>query len=554
MIATVRVTEKRFGNLSLYKNLNLTIQKGEKVAVIGRNGVGKSTLFHLMAGTDADFDGDIIFRRGTVVASTRQEHHDVDQKTAVEYILQELPEYAKLKHTIETYPGHMGEDTRKITHYTEALDRFGELGFYHVEDEVRTTLGDYQIGDKADAKLIELSGGQRRFVELVKLSHARADLLLIDEPTNHMDFVAKEQFIKWFRQAKQAILVITHDRDVLHYVDRIVEIIDGEARSFPGNYDAYLQQNSLSNVSAINSYETALKALEQLDKQIAWARARKPGYAGKAKKNPYVVMENRLLKQRADIADKLDKPSFWVDKDSLQQLDDTVVEKYHKYKTKNIRVSAQTGQSSAGRTLLSLENVSLGYDDILFENCTFVMNEGDRVELRGRNGAGKSTLINAIVSQWQGGEPKTLLEGEIIVSPKCRIGRYEQEIDAKYLDRSLGEAIEAIYRDLHLPCSDELVMRILSDYLFDPQQDKSRIVGTLSGGQKARLQLIRMLAGKPNMLILDEPTNHLDLPSIEELETALARYDGAILYVSHDSYFQKHLGGEVVHIGKSNEK
>src|SRR5687768_7847204 len=186
MIATVRVTEKRFGNLSLYKNLNLTIQKGEKVAVIGRNGVGKSTLFHLMAGSDTDFDGDIIYKRGTVVASTRQEHHDVENMTVIEYILQELPEYAKLKHIIETFPEHMGDDTRKITRYTEALDRFGELGFYHVEDEVRTTLGDYQIGDKADAKLNELSGGQRRFVELVKLSHARADLLLIDEPTNHM--------------------------------------------------------------------------------------------------------------------------------------------------------------------------------------------------------------------------------------------------------------------------------------------------------------------------------------------------------------------------------
>lgn len=551
MIATIKVTEKSFGSTVLYNDLHLTIQKGEKVALIGRNGVGKSTLFGLMTGEDTDFSGDITFRKGTVVASTRQEHHDVANQTAVSYILSELPEYAKLKHIIETYPEHMGDDTKKITRFTEAIERFGTLGFYHVEDEVRTTLAAYQLGDKADSPLSSLSGGERRFVELVKLTHARADLLLIDEPTNHMDFVAKERFIQWFKNAPQAVVVITHDRDVLACVDRIVEITDGQARSFAGNYNAYLRQNTTTTVEQIKDYETALRTLEHLDKQIAWARARKPTAAVTGgKKNPFVVLEMRLLKQKQAILDNLQKPSFWVDKESLEQLDNKVTQKYDRYKTKNIALHTKEPTAHRGSFLVAAEGVALGYDTELFNGLTFMIAPGDRLQLKGRNGAGKSTLISAIMAFAQSQSPTTLKNGTIQVDKKCHIGRYEQEIDAEYLPLTLGEAIEAIYRKLGQPLTEQDLFRVLSNYLFDPQVDRTKQVGVLSGGQKARLQLIRMFAGNPNLLILDEPTNHLDLPSIEELEQALAAFTGAILYVSHDSYFCKNMGGEIVPVGK----
>lgn len=550
MIATVRVAEKTFGTANLYKNLHLTIQKGEKLALIGRNGVGKTTLFKIMCGEDGDFDGELIYKKGTVIATTRQEHHDVADLTAVEFILQELPEYAQLKRIIETYPEHMGDDTKKITRYSEALERFGTLGFYHVEDEVRTTLADYQLGNKADSKLSSLSGGERRFVELVKLEHSRADLLLIDEPTNHMDYIAKERFVKWFRQAPQAIVVITHDRDVLRHVDRIIEISNGEAKSFAGNYDAYLAQNSVATVGQITDYENSLKTIEHLNQRIEWARARKAraSTAG-GKKNAMVVMEEKAMREKQAILNSLRKPNFWVDKESLEKFDNKVTAKYHRYKAKNIKLGKHDPGEHRGAYLVNADNLSLGYDTPLFKELNFQIMPGDRVELRGRNGAGKSTLINAIVAAAVGVIPKTVMAGEVKVDKKCRIGRYEQEIGADYFGLTLGEAIEKIYRDLGLMVSEQDQMRVLSDYLFDPHEDRSKLVSTLSGGQKARLQLIRMFAAKPNLLVLDEPTNHLDLPSIEELEAALGRYEGAILYVSHDSYFQQNLGGRVVGIG-----
>ncbi len=551
MIATIRVAEKHFGPTSLYHNLNLSIQKGEKLALIGRNGVGKSTLFRIMDGQDADFEGELIYKRGTVVVSTRQEHHDVGHMTTVDYILQELPEYSKLKHILETYPTHMGDNPTKIATYTEAVERFTELGFYYVEDEVRAALADYQLGDKADSTLASLSGGERRFVELVKLAHSHADLLLIDEPTNHMDFVAKARFIKWFTAAPQAIVVISHDRDVLAGVDRIVEMTDGGIRSFAGNYDAYLAQNSVATVGHITDYENDLKTIERLNQRIEWARARKArAAAGGGKKNAMVVMEEKALREKQAIVDTMKKPNFWVDQESLEQLDDKVTEKYHKYKAKNIRVQPKTAGAHSGSHLVRVEHVSLGYDTPLFSDLGFVIEAGDRVELRGRNGAGKSTLIAAIIDAAEGRVSATLQAGELVVDKKCRIGRYEQELGVAYLNLTLGEAIERIYRDMGIATTDQYIMKVLSDYLFDPHMDRTKPVGQLSGGQKARLQLIRMFASNPNLLILDEPTNHLDLPSIEELEMALAKYDGAILYVSHDSYFQKQLNGRIVTIGR----
>lgn len=551
MIASIRVNEKSFGPTSLYRDLHLDVQKGEKMALIGRNGVGKTTLFRLLTGEDSDYTGNVILRKGITVASTRQEHHGVENLTAIEYILQELPEYAQLKHVLETYPEHMGSDSQKLAKYTEAVERFSTKGFYHIEDEVRETLKDYQLGDKADNKLGSLSGGERRFVELVKLEHSHADLLLIDEPTNHMDYVAKERFVKWFRQATQAIVVITHDRDVLRHVDRIVEITDGTAKSFAGNYDAYLAQNSVATVGQIGDYENDLKTIERLNQRIEWARARKArAAAGGGKKNAMVVMEEKALREKQAILEAMKKPNFWVDRESLEKLDDKVTEKYHKYKAKNIRLSAENAQAHRSTHLVTVENLSLGYDALLFSGATFQIDPGDRIELRGRNGAGKSTLINAIVTAASGEVAKTILAGEVVVDKKCVIGRYEQEIGEEYLNSTLGEAIERIYRSQNLSITDQDVMRTLSDYLFDPQLDRSKAVSQLSGGQKARLQLIRMFAAGPNLLILDEPTNHLDLPSIEELELALDRYQGAILYVSHDSYFQKNLEGKVVRIGK----
>jgi ATPase subunit of ABC transporter with duplicated ATPase domains len=301
----------------------------------------------------------------------------------------------------------------------------------------------------------------------------------------------------------------------------------------------------------MQAFETAEKRIANIKEQIEYARAKAPGYKGKAAKNPWVVMREKLERELNVILETHEKPSFWIDRESGAQLRPKVAEKYHKYKAGNIKVKANDGQQQSNR-LLQIQDVSLGYDGKpLFGSLSISLGSGDRLRIVGRNGAGKTTLVQAVQSAYVGSVPSTLIgRGVIDCASSLRLSVYEQEIGSELLDMALHDAIEHIFSAKHLPVTNQSVMAIMSNYLFDPIGDRDTPVRDLSGGQKARLQLIRLLAGNPNLLILDEPTNHLDLPSIEELENALRAYNGAIIYISHDDYFARALGeGQSIKLG-----
>lgn len=553
MLLSAQITNKTIGSKQLFAGLDITIRQDEKVAIIGRNGAGKTTLFKILAREDSDYEGDVQIRKGASVILTAQEHLDAHITSCLDYILASLPEYSQLHHIISTYPETMGSNMRKITEYSEALERFTELGYYYIEEKVIQALADYQLDEhKARGPLSNLSGGQKRFVELVKVQQANARIALIDEPTNHMDYAAKASFIEWLRETPSTVVVITHDRDVLNEVDRIIEIKDKKAISYSGNYQAYLKQNSTSTVTTMAQYEIAQATIENVKKQIQYARSKKASWAGTAdKKNPFVVMEERLLKQLAELQ-AITKPSFWIDQDSAAQLNSKVVERYEKYKDTNIKLRGLKTEKQHTTEFIGAEKLSLGYNDTpLFEDISFSLAPSGRVRLHGRNGAGKTTLVSYIRAKIDGTScVVTKFHGALKVSAKIRLGVYEQEIDSAYLDLTLAQAIEQMYTQKQLQITNQLVRQLLANYLFDPVADHDAIVRRLSGGQKARFQIMSMLASEPNLLILDEPTNHLDLPSIEELEKALQNYTGAILYVSHDSYFVDKLGGQEVIVGR----
>ena len=621
MIADIHITEKSFGDKTLMRDVKFSVDDGEKVGVVGRNGVGKSTLFGVLAGTDTDYTGEVIFRRGITVASTAQEHHGLGDQTVLSYILSGLPEYAALKKIIDEYPETMGDNMRKIEEYTQALERFDQKGFYQIEEKIGRELDNFQLSGCGERPLGSLSGGQKRLVEIVKIMHSGAHLALIDEPTNHMDYVAKQQFIDWMSsQPRQAMLIITHDRDVLGRVDRIVELKDGGSVSYRGNYDAYLKQNAQATAAGMNNFEQIEKRMvnlkqKVLDYQRLKEKSRNPSTIQKFKR-----LENEARAELAELSE-MDKPTFWIDKESAEQLDYKSAERYGKFKARNIRLSMKDAASRSQHVLVRVEDAAVGVGErILFEGVNIDLREGEAVELRGRNGAGKTTLIrmllasgdvaarashkiirdplkpaqifseiplapNALtatpsaleavkrsrgadvsaersrsISSGDLSEKSTpaqecgvaaaplLYSGNLFLDPQVRVGVYEQEIDERYLADPLEVAIEKLYLSRDLPISDTKIRQLLADYLFT-EADRMTPLARLSGGQKARFQIIAMLANDPQLLILDEPTNHLDLPSIEELETALAKYSGAILYVSHDNYFRREIGGEVVQIG-----
>lgn len=552
MIANVQIYAKSFGSTTLYRDLDVKFQAGEKVGLIGRNGTGKSTLLNILAGVDTDYDGKIDFKKGLVMVSSRQEHHDFEDQKVIDYVAHDLPEYSKLKHIIDTYPETMEGKNHLINEYSEALERFTQMDYFNVEEDIEQALDVYQVPkEKIYGKISELSGGQKRMIELVKVQRAQADLALIDEPTNHMDYVAKASFIDWMKRTKDTVVVITHDRDVLGEVDRIIEIRDGKAYVFNGNYDAYLKQNTMQVSSQLNEYQITKQRIKNLkDAVIRFRRlkerARDPGTISQFKR-----LEQEATKELATL-EAQEKPTFWIDKDSAQGVKSKISDAYSEHKTKNIRINTQTKKSRSNLKLIDVHKLSLGYTDMpLFKDMTFDLREGERIEVKGRNGVGKTTLVQAILSLAKN-EPVSskVFDGHIDLDKSINIGVYEQELPHSYMDISLTEAIDRSYREKDLNVTDQQIMQLMGDYLFNPHSDGDKPVSKLSGGQKARLQLISMLAGRPNVLILDEPTNHLDLPSIEELEMALNNYHGIIIYISHDSYFTQKIGGKVVSIGK----
>ena len=548
MILSVQIDEKSFNNKRLISDVKFSINEGEKVGIIGRNGIGKSTLFGILLGRDKDFSGEVIYRKNTVLASTQQEYSNVGEKTVMEFILNDLPEYAKLYKIITELPLTMGDDIKLIEKYSEALERFHQKNFHFVEDKIAEELKNFSLEGFETKKMKQLSGGQKRLVDTIKIIHSESDIALVDEPTNFMDFAAKKSFLDWMQNSEEAVMVITHDRDVLKQVDKIIEIRDGQSFIFKGNYDDYLRQNAFSTTNKMQDFESIQRRIANLkvktrEYQRMKEKARDPGTIQRFKR-----LENTARKELAELSE-IDKPTFWIDKQNVSELDFKAAKSYSKFKSKNVKIAMDNSSEKSRRDLAVVEDLALGYGKledaienkngakVLFEDLSFKLKVGEIIEFHGRNGAGKSSLIKAILKKNNTTLPD-IYSGNIYVDETIKIGEYTQEITSEYFEMPLKNAIEKIYLDQNLEISETKLRKILNQYLFT-DEDFMQPIGRLSGGQKARFQLIKMLSNEPQLLILDEPTSHLDLPSIEELEDALKKYSGAVIFVSHDEYFRQ---------------
>lgn len=550
MLAKINIAEKSMGGKLLYKDLELKVNEDQKIGLIGRNGTGKTTLLNLIAGLDKDYDGNIEMSEKTRLAFTRQEHTSVSTMPLIQYILEDLPELKALKKTLDSFSNLKEPSNKQLETYSKALERFNILGYFEVEERIKEDLRRLQFSEELiEGKLSNLSGGQKRLAEVVKIMNSLANLVLMDEPTNHMDYIAKNWFINWLKNFQGSVIIVTHDRDVLAHVNSILEVKDLCLEKFSGNYDAYLNQNAVSASSGASEYENAQKRIERLKIQIRQAVVRKlqapPDQAKKWK-----TLETRLRKEHDSLVENTKKPNLWIDKESTSGMKKEELAKYDKYKAKNINI--QTSSTTHGSSnLIKVEDLSLGYEEnILFDSVSFNIASGERLEIRGRNGAGKTTLVKAILDSAEDHKNSNNIKyyaGLIETSPQISIGFYEQELSADYLNLSLQDAVEKFYLESNIEVNNQKIYSTLSSYLFE-MHDSKTIVKNLSGGQKARLQLIKMFINQPNLLILDEPTNHLDLPSIEELEEALKGYEGAILYISHDTYFQNAMAGQVIEL------
>jgi ATP-binding cassette subfamily F protein 3 len=539
MLLDAKNLSKAIGANYLFKDISFSVVPGEKVALIGRNGHGKTTLLKMLSSEDHDYEGTISTSKGIQITLTKQEHHQAEQ-SPLDYVINSVPNYFKYKKILEDYEEGR---TTNLDHYLKILDKYNHHKFPNLVDAIRSTLVDFNINeDLVEKPLANLSGGQKRYVEMTRMMFSQSDLLLIDEPTNHLDFIGKDRFISWMKSLKKTVIVVTHDRDVLKHVTKIIELKDKKLETFKGNYDHYISQNTTKTLTSVKQYGDQLNRLKEAKKKVDW------GLKMRAKSKAWKTRYDHWLRDYEKLKAETVKPSFWIDQDSVDNLDKKVADSYDSFKEKNININIGTNRERGIQQLL-VKNLSLGYDKPLFSGMTFSLRDTDRLFIKGKNGAGKSTLVKTILSAARDEQPAaTIFEGEILLAPDIRIGEYQQEIEAKYLQLPLAEAIRVSYQEQGKSITQQQIYSILSQYLFNPVTDANQKIMNLSGGQKARFQVIKMLINDPNLLILDEPTNHLDLPSIEELENALTDFQGAILYISHDTYFIEKMGGKVVEI------
>lgn len=540
MLLDVKNVSKSLGAKFLFKNISFSIAEGEKVALIGRNGHGKTTLLKILSGEDHDFEGHVITRKGARITLTSQEHVHDTQHSALEYILKSVPHFHQYKKILHEYEQGISSN---INRYLEVLEYFSEKKYFNIENAILSTLADFNISsESACSPLGNLSGGQKRYVEMTRMMFSNSELLLIDEPTNHLDYQGKDRFIDWMKSISQSVLVVTHDRDVLKHVTRIIELKDQRIEIFKGNYDSYIAQNANKTLTSVKQYSDQLNRLKEAKKRVEW------GLQMRAKSKEWKTRYDHWLRDYEKLKAETVKPSFWIDQNSVEELDKKVVDSYHKFKQKNIAISIGDGTQNRDN-ILNIRNLSLGYEHPIFSNLNFSLRGSDRIFIKGRNGAGKSTLVRTIIDLAKNSQPKAhIFSGEISLGPDLIIGEYQQEISPKYLDFPLKDAVRKCYQEERIPIDERQINNLLAQYLFHPINDGNKRIIELSGGQKARFQLIKMFISEPDLLILDEPTNHLDLPSIEELENALIKFKGGILYISHDTYFIKKMGGTVVEL------
>ena len=492
---------KSYYQHQLFNDVTLGIAQGQKVALIGHNGAGKSTLLKILAGIEVSDSGKVAVRQGVRIGYLPQ-HPELPAGSTIRTALfdesnpnmQLLADYEYyLQQVMQEKPGAV----EKLTDLTAKID---ELNLWDYEARIK------QIVDKLglpelDRKTDGLSGGQKRRIALAKMLVEPPDLILLDEPTNHLDLPAIEWLEDYLKRSTLSLLMITHDRYFLEAVtNQVIELDGGQIYKYEGSYSYFLEKKAERQQIEATGIE---KARNLMRKELDWVRRQPKARGTKAK-------------YRLDAFEDL------KDKASKQINDD--------------KVQLEVVGRRLGTKIIELEGISKSFGEKnLFKNFTYTFRRGDKVGLVGPNGAGKSTFLKIITQNLQ---PDT---GSVVIGQTLQIGYYQQEETIFDPELRAIEVVKAVAEVITMADGSQITAgQLMQRFGFTPEQQYIQ-TGRLSGGQKRRLQLLRVLMENPNFLILDEPTNDLDLDTLNILEDFLANYPGCLIIVSHDRYFMDRL-------------
>lgn len=509
----------------VFDDLSWSIGDRDRIGLIGPNGAGKSTLLNVILGNikpDSGFANTV----GDITTGYLPQEVDLTPgRTLLGEAFELPPKLAELDGKLAQIEAQLGDpdvygDEQRLAgvlaKQERLLEEWDNLGGEQHSSRVREILAHLGFtADHMDLMTENLSGGQKKLVALTRLAAEQPDILLLDEPDNHLDVDAKGNLEAFINRYDGAVVIVSHDRYLLDEVaTKIVELDRGQIEVYHGNYTAYVTEKELRRLKQQQAYVAQQKEIARIEAAIArfelWAS---------------LVVNERHIKQARSRRKMLDR---------MEERGE-IIEKVVEPKKLDLKLNGWRGSNK----ILEVCNLTMGFDDdLLFLDLNFILRYGQRVGLVGANGAGKSVLFNLLLGEM---EP---LSGEIIVGPSVKIGYYAQEHQTllPYYDRT---PIEFIRDTVRYSESDAVAFLIKLLFSYDQTRQPIR---TLSGGERSRLQLARLMLQEPNLLLLDEPTNNLDIRSAEALEEALDGFEGALLIISHDRYFLDQTVDEVLEL------
>ena len=503
MILNATNISKSFGGNEIIKDANFLVNEHEKVAIVGVNGAGKTTLLKILTGEEHADSGNVILAKDAKLGYLRQ-INNVDSTlsiidelyTVIEHILNMEKRMLEMQEQMKHLSGEELEEL--YSSYTALTHSYELMDGYAAKSKVIGILKGLGFDENDfDRKINTLSGGQKTRVFLAKLLLEEPDIILLDEPTNHLDLRSIEWLESYLLNYKGAVIIVSHDRYFLDkIVSKVIDIENAEVQMYSGNYSEFSSKKQmlldarmkeyLNQQQEIKHQEAVITKLKQFNREKSIKRA-----------------ESR--QKQLEKIDRVEAPITHIE---------------------NMRLSLDISKES-GKDVLAVHNLSKSFDEKhLFSNINFEIKRGERVAIIGDNGTGKTTLLKIINGLLP---PDT---GEIIYGSNVSIAYYDQEHQVLHMDKTLFDEISDTYPDMN----NTQIRNILAAFLFTGE-DVYKKIGDLSGGERGRVSLVKLMLSKANFLLLDEPTNHLDILSKDVLESALNSFPGTICYVSHDRYF-----------------
>jgi ATP-binding cassette subfamily F protein 3 len=503
MILSCHHIDKSFGTTEILKDVSFHMEERQKIALIGANGAGKSTLLKIITGEYSADSGEVILAKGKVLGYLSQ-HQDLSvESTIYDELLRaraDVPELEQRIRELEQQMKHTTGDQLEILldTYTKCTHEFEQKNGYAYKSEVIGVLKGLGFAESDFSKPIStLSGGQKTRVALGKLLLLAPDVLLLDEPTNHLDMESIAWLETYLLNYPGAVILVSHDRYFLDkVVSKVVELEHGSCLAFDGNYTAFAEKKKIIREAELHAWMNQQQEIAHHEAVITKLRS-----FNREKSIRRAESREKMLEKM----DVLDKPEHTDDAMKLE-LEPSVV---------------------SGNDVLHVENLSKAYPGLpLFSNINFEISRGEKVAIIGKNGTGKTTILKILNRLIQ---PDA---GKFSLGTKVKIGYYDQEHHVLHMDKTIFQEISDDYPALN----NTKIRNVLAAFLFR-DDEVFQPISTLSGGERGRVSLAKLMLSEANFLILDEPTNHLDITSKEILESALKNYTGTVLYVSHDRYF-----------------